>query len=301
MLLSSNQTLFKTIITNASRDLHIAERYIEKDFYAISILKELVTRNNSFVFKGGTSLSVCQQIIDRFSEDIDISYEFERITVGQRRDIKQAFFDSIEAVSLKVDNPDDIRSRRIFNRYLCTYESEWNQEDNKVIVEWATQTPAFPIEEKTAQTIVGKYLESIGELEIVKQYELESFVVKTITKERTLVDKVFAICDYHISNQLYRQSRHIYDIYQLMKYVKLDDNLINLFNKVKEYRINLDTCYSAKENMIVSKLLFELVEKQTYLNDYNNLTLPLLYNHIRYEDCVPSILKMAEFLEEYNM
>lgn len=289
MLLSDDKELFHSIIERASFAFKIGQAYIEKDFYAISILKELVSRNKSFVFKGGTSLSVCQQIIDRFSEDIDISYEFEQITVGQRRNIKQTFFDSIEAVSLKVDNPDDIRSRRVFNRYLCTYESEWNQEDNKVIVEWATQT------------IIGKFLKSIGRDDLVKQYNLCSFVVKTITKERTLVDKVFAICDYHISNKLYRQSRHIYDIYQLMKYVKLDDNLINLFNKVKEYRINLDTCYSAKDNMTISTLLKELIDKKTYLNDYNNLTFPLLYDHIRYEECVPSILKMADFLKEHNM
>ena len=301
MLLSNNKELFNSIIEDIYQKTDILPAYIEKDFYAITILKELISRNNSFVFKGGTSLSVCQQIINRFSEDIDISYEFERITVGQRRDIKLTFFDSIEAASLKVTNPDKIRSRRVFNRYICPYDSEWSPEGDQVIVEWATQTPAFPIEEKTAQTIIGKYLESIGRDDLVKQYNLGSFKVKTITKERTLVDKIFAICDYHISNKLYRQSRHIYDIYQLMKYVKLDNNLFNLFNKVKEYRINLDTCYSAKDNMTISTLLKELIDKKTYLNDYNNLTFPLLYDHIRYEECVPSILKMAEFLEEYNM
>ena len=301
MLLSNDKELFHSIIERASFAFEIGQAYIEKDFYAISILKELVSRNKSFVFKGGTSLSVCQQIIDRFSEDIDISYEFEQITVGQRRDIKQTFFDSIEAASLKVANPDNIRSRRVFNRYICPYDSEWNPEGDQVIVEWATQTPSFPIEEKTAQTIIGKYLESIGRNDLVKQYNLESFKVKTIAKERTLVDKVFAICDYHLSGKLTRQSRHIYDIYQLMKYVKLDNNLIKLFNKVKDYRVNLDTCLSAKENMIISDLLKELVKKKTYLNDYSNLTFPLLYNRIRYEECIPSILKMAEFLKEYNM
>lgn len=301
MLLSNDKQLFNKFIRDISDATSIIPSYIEKDYYAISILKELASRNNSFVFKGGTSLSVCQQIINRFSEDIDISYELETITVGQRKRIKQAFFDSIEAVSLHVDNPDNIRSRRVFNRYLCSYDSYWNPAGDKVIVEWATQTPAFPIEEKTAQTIIGKYLDSIGRHELVERYNLGSFKVKTITKERTLVDKIFAICDYHISKKLIRQSRHIYDIYQLMKYVNLDEALIELFNKVKNYRIKLDTCYSAKEDIVISDLLLDLINDKTYLKDYNSMTLPLLYDHVTYEECIPSIKKMIKFLKEHKM
>lgn len=147
------------LIDKASKHFLITTSYIEKDFYAISILKELVVHDDKFVFKGGTSLSVCQNIINRFSEDVDISYEDEIITTSNRRRIKQAFFDSIEAASLQVGNPENIRSRRIFNRYLCPYISRFDNHNDQVIVEWAIQTPSFPIETKTAQTIIGRYLE----------------------------------------------------------------------------------------------------------------------------------------------
>lgn len=264
MRLCDDKNFFQNIIDEINAKTDILKTYIEKDYYAISILKELVSRNDKFVFKGGTSLSVCQNAINRFSEDIDISYEDEVITVGTRKRIKQAFIDSIEATSLKISNLDNIRSRRVFNRYLCPYESLWNPENDKVIVEWATQTPSFPIEEKTAQTIIGKYLESVNRHDLVEKYGLEEFKVKTITKERTLVDKVFAICDYHISKKLVRQSRHIYDIYHLLKYVKLDQNLISLINKVKGYRVNLPTCYSAISDKPMSEYLKELIEEKTY-------------------------------------
>lgn len=301
MLLSDEKQQFGIIVRNASRDLKIAESYVEKDFYALTILKELIKRNPNFVFKGGTSLSVCQKVINRFSEDIDVSYAFERITVGQRRDIKQAFFDSIHAASLEVSNADNIRSRRIFNRYLCPYDSKWNNVSNQVIVEWATQTPSFPIEEKEAQTIIGRYLSKIGRDDLIQKYNLEAFMVKTITKERTFVDKIFAICDYHISKKLRRQSRHIYDLHQLLKYIELNDEIINVFNKVKSYRVNLDTCYSVKEDKPISKILEELIEEQTYLDDYNELTYTLLYDHVTYDECVPSILKIAKFLKDNNL
>ena len=301
MLLLDNKQVFKDLVERAALTTKIAQAFIEKDFLAISILKELVSRNEKFVFKGGTSLSVCQKVINRFSEDIDISYLDEHITVGQRKQIKQAFFDSIEAVSLKVSNAENIRSRRVFNRYLCPYVSLFTKQEDKVIVEWATQTPSFPIEEKTAQTIIGQYLESIGRNDLVKQYGLERFTVKTITKERTLVDKIFAICDYHISSKLDRQSRHIYDIHQLLPLVKLDDEFLTLFNRVKEYRVNLDTCYSAKEGQTVSSLLDALVEKGTYRSDYNNRTFPLLYDGVTYNTAISSIKLISEFLKKHNL
>ena len=301
MLLLDNKQVFKDLVERAALTTKIAQAFIEKDFLAISILKELVSRNEKFVFKGGTSLSVCQKVINRFSEDIDISYLDEHITVGQRKQIKQAFFDSIEAVSLKVSNAENIRSRRVFNRYLCPYVSLFTKQEDKVIVEWATQTPSFPIEEKTAQTIIGQYLESIGRNDLVKQYGLERFTVKTITKERTLVDKIFAICDYHISGKLDRQSRHIYDIHQLLPLVKLDDEFLALFNRVKEYRVNLDTRYSAKEGQTVSSLLDALIEKGTYRSDYNNRTFPLLYDGVTYNTAISSIRLISEFLKKHNL
>ena len=104
MRLCDDKETFKLLVERASREYKILEAYVEKDYYAISILKELISRNDKFVFKGGTSLSVCQKIINRFSEDIDISYEDETITVGTKKKIKQAFIDSIEAASLTVSN-----------------------------------------------------------------------------------------------------------------------------------------------------------------------------------------------------
>ena len=73
-------------------------------------------------------------------------------------------------------------------------------------MEWAIITPSFPIEEKTDKSLIGQYFESINRHDLVEKYGLESFTVKTITKERTFVDKIFAICDYHISKKLERQS-----------------------------------------------------------------------------------------------
>ena len=43
-------------------------------YYVTMILKLLAQVEPGCVFKGGTSLSKCHHVIDRFSEDIDITF-----------------------------------------------------------------------------------------------------------------------------------------------------------------------------------------------------------------------------------
>lgn len=61
---------------------------IEKDFWVCWMLKQLFTIKEfvgRLIFKGGTSLSKCFNLIQRFSEDIDIAVDFEKLGfVGEK-------------------------------------------------------------------------------------------------------------------------------------------------------------------------------------------------------------------------
>ena len=70
-----DKELLRDIIVTVSERMGIDESIVEKDYYVTMILKELVQRNTNVVFKGGTSLSKAYHVIDRFSEDIDITFE----------------------------------------------------------------------------------------------------------------------------------------------------------------------------------------------------------------------------------
>ena len=69
-----DKELLRDIIVTVSERTGIDESIVEKDYYVTMILKELVQRNPNVVFKGGTSLSKAYHVIDRFSEDIDITF-----------------------------------------------------------------------------------------------------------------------------------------------------------------------------------------------------------------------------------
>lgn len=69
----SNEQMWKEIIETISLEIKKNRMMVEKDVVQSMFLFELSKSDMPFVFKGDTSLSKAYCLIDRFSEDIDIS------------------------------------------------------------------------------------------------------------------------------------------------------------------------------------------------------------------------------------
>lgn len=124
MILHHDKEAFEELITAASNELYIPPTIVEKDYYVTLALKELSAHIPGMVFKDGTSLSKCYQIIDRFSEDIDISYAAEHGVPGESRKrlLKKAVVASMDALELPITNLENTRSRRSYNCYHAITE-----------------------------------------------------------------------------------------------------------------------------------------------------------------------------------
>ena len=74
MNLLEDQELFKQAISVTAQLMKIPEIYIEKDYWVTLALKTIFESglSSDTVFKGGTALSKCYKLIERFSEDIDL-------------------------------------------------------------------------------------------------------------------------------------------------------------------------------------------------------------------------------------
>src|SRR5947209_13608176 len=70
-----NHPQFADLIRIVAQEKGIDPALIEKDYWIMHCLYGLQRLGLSFALKGGTSLSKGFQIIDRFSEDIDIRIE----------------------------------------------------------------------------------------------------------------------------------------------------------------------------------------------------------------------------------
>ncbi len=73
MQLYKNKDMFRDLILRTSNHFNILPEVVEKDYFVTIILQELQREIPNMLFKGGTSLSKCYDLIKRFSEDIDIT------------------------------------------------------------------------------------------------------------------------------------------------------------------------------------------------------------------------------------
>jgi len=94
----------------AADNLNVMPQLIEKDFWVCWILKilfSLPVSGRHLTFKGGTSLSKCYNIINRFSEDVDVS-------------IERSFFVSAESIEPEKEQSGKENRRRLDRlRKIC--------------------------------------------------------------------------------------------------------------------------------------------------------------------------------------
>jgi predicted nucleotidyltransferase component of viral defense system len=74
MNLHSNKELLQDAILATAEYLEMRDIYVEKDYWVTVALYEIFHSDiaDQSVFKGGTALSKCHELIERFSEDMDM-------------------------------------------------------------------------------------------------------------------------------------------------------------------------------------------------------------------------------------
>ena len=292
MYLHDDVALFEEALLGAAAEFLMSEEFIAKDYWAMTILAEVMKRSEILVFKGGTCLSKCYGAINRFSEDVDLGIPFEHATEGMRRGIKRAVVESADALGIEVSNLSETRSRREYNRYDIALGGT----ARSLILETAVMTPASPYNIRPVQSFIGSFVEA-RDANLAKELDLLSFEVRANSLERTFADKVFAICDYYMSGDIpARQSRHIYDLHKLLGMVSLDDEMQSLIDTVRAQRIGGYGNPSADGGVDLSAVLEEIVVKESYRSDYERVTMPLLYEDVTYDEAVSALREIAAFL-----
>ena len=294
-MLHNDSPLFEQVILRVSEDTGIEASIIEKDYYVTLFLQRIVVQLPNIIFKGGTSLSKCYKLINRFSEDIDLNIETEtHPTEGQRKKLKEVIVSIIDELGFTLINPEKVRSRRDYNRYIVDYPTIFPTSYLKehLIVETAVYIKAYPCKRMLASSLIYDYLERNGYTDLIEQYGLQPFELNVQAAERTLVDKVFALGDYYLSDAVHEHSRHVYDIYKLLDVVTLDDSMKELFRNVREERKPHVNCRSAKEGIDMNSLLQEIVDKDVYKQDYEDITAKILFENLPYETAVTALRKI---------
>lgn len=300
-MLHDDKELFEQAVLKTAEYMNIDAGIVEKDYYVTLMLKELAETVPDLVFKGGTSLSKCHKIINRFSEDIDLTIEYDtKPSESKRKNLKKYIAAAIEKHGFELANPNEIRSRRDFNKYVVNYPSAFTQNGlkNHLQIETMIKIKAYPNKEMEAASFIYDYLEKEGFHDMIKEHGLEPFILKVQSAGRTFVDKVFALADYYMSGRITEHSRHIYDLYKLMDKVELNQDLKDLFEQVRQERKpHQSICLSAQNDVNINEVLTEMIEKAVYKSDYNEITALLIFEKLEYETAIKALNEIKDFLK----
>ncbi|MBQ5989912.1 MAG: nucleotidyl transferase AbiEii/AbiGii toxin family protein [Oscillospiraceae bacterium] len=291
-MLHNEKELFEQLILRTSEYLGVKAEIVEKDYFVTIFLKKIVSFMPDIVFKGGTSLSKCYHIIKRFSEDIDLNLQSDKKpSESMRKQLKTNITQIISEFQFDLINADDIRSKREFNRYIIDYPSSLSVVYLKehLIVETAVFLRTYPTNKMTADSLIYQYLHENGYDNFIAQYDLQPFELNVQAAERTMIDKLYALADYYLSNTITEHSRHIYDIYKLSEIVTVDDNLKSLASSVADERRTHKTCLSVQDGKNAAEVLREIIDKKIYKDDYDTITIPLLFESVSYDTAVSAL------------
>ena len=297
MYLHRDRETFRDIVEQAADSSGRTPAVVEKDYYVTLILKLLSEQLDKCVFKGGTSLSKGFHVIDRFSEDIDITFN-EHIGESRRKKLKNVVLKGIsEELGMPVANWEDTQSDRDYNAYLFSYESVFGLQDDRlpqyVKLETALGSYSFPTQVVEIRNYIGDYLERRGRTELAEQFSLGRFSMNLQSLERTYIDKVFALCDYYLQGRSKRCSRHLYDIYKLTPLIKFDDGFVVLIGEVREHRSRMQVCPSAKDTVDVPAVILEFCDNSFYREDYQAVTSYFAADAVPYDEAIGQMRVIA--------
>jgi len=222
---------------------------IEKDIWVTAVLQALfaLPYAKELSFKGGTSLSKCWNLIERFSEDVDIAVNREHFgfqgdvfTIKQiSKDLRKACckfsrntlqFDfskqmiaegipkeSFE-VTMDISDVTTVDPEKIFVKYNSLFANNLNNNTENyikpdVILEISGRSMKEPLESVEVKSFVDEVFAD-------KTFANKPFNVQTVVPERTFFEKMCLLHE-EFSKQaesirVDRMSRHLYDLARMM-------------------------------------------------------------------------------------
>ncbi|MCR5632216.1 MAG: nucleotidyl transferase AbiEii/AbiGii toxin family protein [Eubacterium sp.] len=305
MYLHHNKELFKQVIIKASKQMGISEAIIEKDYYVSVFLQELSKNCPDVVFKGGTSLSKCYHVINRFSEDIDLNFDnqHKKPTESMRRAFGKAIITTGDTLGLEPINFDKktLPYRKDYMKLEYSYPAIFPTIYLKpnLLVETSVRSPSFPIEKREVTSLIEDYLISENRNDICEISGLNRFFIKTQSLDRTFTDKIFAVADFYESNETERLSRHMYDLYKMRKHIDLSSEEYKaLFSDVLLVRQLQPNNLSAQLNKNMIQDLKQVLNLDYYKNDYINVTSKIIYEDVPYDVVKKNLLNLVSDIDD---
>lgn len=266
----------KAMIQAVSEAKQIDEASVEKDWWVTAVLYAIfhTSIGEYLLFKGGTSLSKGWNIINRFSEDIDLalSRDFflnikklscanctsntqihhlrenaQDYILGEfKLELEKVFKDLGLPVTVISDRdmldengerclvPHDKDPSVIFIEYPTLYKSYASYATPMVKIEISVLSMTEPFEMRRISSLVNQAF--YGE-DVDSDYVQ---IIRTVTPARTFLEKAFLLCEEYqkVEPRPHRMTRHFYDLEKLMRTPYAEEALkdVELYKDIVNHR-----------------------------------------------------------------
>lgn len=218
--------LFTQTLRAASQHLDIKLGFVEKDYWITLVLSRLAKSKyvDESVFKGGTSLSKGYNLIERFSEDVDIAIINDKGKTGNEiktiiRTIEKEITTDLKELQMAGVTSKGSRFRKSVFEYVTTEKGNAN---NKLIVEINSFANPFPYQRLVIRSMVFDFLMQTSNEEYIEQYNLKPFELNILSKEQTLLEKLVSLIRFSFNENtvesISAKIRHFYDLYYLIQH-----------------------------------------------------------------------------------
>ncbi len=259
MKLHKNKELFKDAISATAQQKGIPEIYVEKDYWVTYALYHVFKNDvgKYTIFKGGTALSKCFRLIERFSEDIDLVLLRDGSENGNQLKVKIEKISKCVADVLPEIETEGITHKRgnirkTAHSYETGFSGSFGQVRDKIIVEATWLGHYEPYQKAEISSLIYEMMLQSGQQTLIEEYEMKPFEVLVLSPKRTLCEKIMSLVRFSQTEtaieDLKNKVRHIYDIHLLLK----DENL-KLFFQSGDFidmllRVATDDVASFKNN-----------------------------------------------------
>jgi predicted nucleotidyltransferase component of viral defense system len=295
---------------------------IEKDWWVTLALNASFSLpySKSIVFKGGTSLSKGWNLIERFSEDIDLAIDRKffgydgDISKTQIKNLRKQSCEFISTIFLNdltkiltdwkaidecklIAQPvkDSDKDPQVIEIHYNSVVDTSEYLPQRVLIEVSSRSLMEPIEERQINSILSENFPQ-------QSFATVSFAIPTVLPQRTFLEKIFLIHEEFSQEaekiRFDRLSRHLYDLEKLMDTEHGIEALKNadLYNNIVTHREKFNPLRGLDyANHIPNKINIIPLDGvvKDYEKDYAEMTKFMIYGEsLKFDDLMKRLLQL---------
>jgi len=312
------------LINQMHEETKLPQVIIEKDLWVTVVLRALfaLPYAENLSFKGGTSLSKCWNLIERFSEDVDIAINREffgfignSFTINQINKLRKSSCQFIRynlqydlarqmeangvpalfSVKVNITPETTIDPEKIFVEYKSVFSAS-PYIKNTVVLEIGGRSMKEPLQKVEIQSFIDKHFSQATFAE-------KSFEISVVVPERTFLEKVCLLHE-EFSKQnekvrVERMSRHIYDLARMID-TPIAENALkdkNLFQSIVAHR-RMFIAMKGFDYDTLSPKTIKIIPPDSVITkweeDYNKMQTMIYGKPLSFNDIIDKIVQLNE-------